>query len=467
MAQASTPAARSLVLAAALAAPAAAVLLAFTAAGALGPWLAFAGSLAVFLGLIVPVGRHLRHLGRLSDRLLRGPASGELPQSGLFPELDRAVLDAESRWHTRQRELEAALAGAEAIFVSLPDPVLMLDGEQRIVRANPAAEALLQEPLPGRTLSGLLRHPMLLAAVDASLADGTGRKVEIAVPVPVEHQLAAHIEPIPRGLPETSAAILVLHDVTALKRADQMRADFIANASHELRTPLSTLIGFLETLAGPAREDADARARFLPIMLEQARRMARLVADLLSLSRIELHEHTPPTGRVDIAAILHGVADALEMKAQSRGMAIRIEANPLPPVVGDADELAQVFQNLIDNAVKYGARETEVRVVAGPAETASAKAPRRLAQGVAVSVIDRGEGIAREHLPRLTERFYRVDSARSRELGGTGLGLAIDNHNDNRQRGHLEIDSTPGEGSRFTVYLRSAPDQSPPAAASS
>jgi two-component system phosphate regulon sensor histidine kinase PhoR len=227
-----------------------------------------------------------------------------------------------------------------------------------------------------------------------------------------------------------------------------MRADFIANASHELRTPLSTLIGFLETLAGPAREDTEARARFLPIMLEQARRMARLVSDLLSLSRIELHEHTPPTGRVDLTAILHGVADALEIKAKNRGMAIRIEADRLPPVLGDADELAQVFQNLIDNAVKYGSRNSEVRVMAGPAE------------------VDRGEGIPREHLPRLTERFYRVDSARSRELGGTGLGLAIVKHIVNRHRGHLEIESAPGEGSRFTVYLRTAADQSQPAAAS-
>ncbi|MDF2766747.1 MAG: histidine kinase, partial [Rhodospirillales bacterium] len=214
--------------------------------------------------------------------------------------------------------------------------------------------------------------------------------------------------------------------------------------------------GFLETLAGPAREDAAARERFLPIMLEQAQRMARLVADLLSLSRIELHEHTPPTGHVDLAAVLGGVAEGLEMKARSRGMAIRIEAERLWPVIGDADELAQVFQNLIDNAIKYGAPGTEVRVVAGPAEAVSSRAPRRFVHGVAVAVIDRGEGIAREHLPRLTERFYRVDSARSRELGGTGLGLAIVKHIVSRHRGHLEIESAPGEGSRFTVYLRTA-----------
>jgi two-component system phosphate regulon sensor histidine kinase PhoR len=191
-------------------------------------------------------------------------------------------------------------------------------------------------------------------------------------------------------------------------------------------------------------------------MLEQAQRMARLVADLLSLSRIELHEHTPPTERADLAAILRTVAAGLEIKARGRGMSISVEAGALPPVLGDADELAQVFQNLIDNAVKYGAPGSKVRVLAGPAAQVSASVPHRWAEGVAVAVIDRGEGIAREHLPRLTERFYRVDSARSRELGGTGLGLAIVKHILARHRGHLEIESAQGEGSRFTVYLRAA-----------
>jgi two-component system phosphate regulon sensor histidine kinase PhoR len=247
-----------------------------------------------------------------------------------------------------------------------------------------------------------------------------------------------------------------------LKRADQMRVDFVANASHELRTPLSTLIGFIETLGGPARNDPEARDRFLAIMLEQAQRMARLVADLLSLSRIELNELTQPTGRVDLGRLLGSVADALEMKAAERGMRIVVAAaSDLPQVVGDPDELAQVFQNLIDNAIKYSRPNTAVRVTAIPVEPDSTRAPRRLARdAVAVAVADEGEGIAREHLPRLTERFYRVDSARSRLLGGTGLGLAIVKHIVNRHRGHLDIESTAGKGSTFTVYLRAVP-QSP------
>ena len=445
---------RGLALAAALAAPSAAILILFAVSGALDPALALFGALAVLLGLLAPAYVHLRQLRGLAHRLRNGTP----PMAGLalLPELERAAREAGERSQKRIGGLEAIVEGAEAVFTSLPDPLIMLNSEQQVVRANRAAESLLQEPLAGRALPGLLRHPALLAAVDAALAEGSARKVEIALSVPVERQLMAHVEPLRPPLPDGASAILVLHDVTAMMRADRMRADFVANASHELRTPLSTLIGFLETLAGPARNDPEAQARFLPIMLEQGRRMARLVSDLLSLSRIELNEHTPPSGTVDLAAILNSVADSLALKASGRTMSIRLELQPMEPVIGDADELTQVFQNLVDNAIKYGAAGTEVRVVAGPAEALSPRVPRRLAGGVAVCVIDRGEGIAREHLPRLTERFYRVDSVRSRELGGTGLGLAIVKHILNRHRGHLEIESALKEGSRFTVYLRTA-----------
>jgi two-component system, OmpR family, phosphate regulon sensor histidine kinase PhoR len=241
-----------------------------------------------------------------------------------------------------------------------------------------------------------------------------------------------------------------------------MRADFIANASHELRTPLTTLTGFIETLRGPAREDAEARERFLAIMHEQAARMIRLVEDLLSLSRIELNEHVMPQGRVALGPLLHHLADALELRAGERGMCIRLDLPPdLPDVLGDRDELAQVFQNLVDNGIKYGRAASEITV-------ATATGVRPLYSGdtggsafVSVAVRDRGEGIAREHLPRLTERFYRVDTARSREMGGTGLGLAIVKHILNRHRGFLEIESTPGMGSVFTVFLRPAAAPAP------
>jgi two-component system phosphate regulon sensor histidine kinase PhoR len=251
-----------------------------------------------------------------------------------------------------------------------------------------------------------------------------------------------------------------------LKRAEQMRADFIANASHELRTPLATLIGFIETLRGPARDDAEARERFLAIMHGQASRMARLVEDLMSLSRIELNEHMMPGDRVALSPLLRQIAETLELRAAERDMRIRLAVPPdLPDVLGDRDELAQVFQNLIDNAIKYGRAGTDIMVRAAAGSPPARESDGTQNAAVSVAVRDQGEGIAREHLPRLTERFYRVDTARSREMGGTGLGLAIVKHILNHHRGFLEVESTPGVGSVFTVFLRPHP-AGPPSACS-
>jgi two-component system phosphate regulon sensor histidine kinase PhoR len=223
-----------------------------------------------------------------------------------------------------------------------------------------------------------------------------------------------------------------------------MRADFVANASHELKTPIAGIMGFIETLRGPARDDADARERFLVIMAEQADRMRRLVDDLLMLSRIEQHEHARPDSAVDVGRVLESVRDLLQLKASSRKVAVELTVDPaLPEAIGDHDELIVVFQNLIDNAIKYARPATVVKVAARPLGR----------DRLAVAVSDEGDGIPATHLPRLTERFYRVDNARSRQLGGTGLGLAIVKHVVNRHRGRLDIQSTPGKGSVFTVTL--------------
>jgi two-component system phosphate regulon sensor histidine kinase PhoR len=260
--------------------------------------------------------------------------------------------------------------------------------------------------------------------------------------------------------------LLSLHDITTIKRSEQQRADFVANASHELRTPLASLTGFIETLRGPARDDVPARERFLGIMHDQASRMARLVDDLLSLSRIELDEHTPPSQRVDMVRCVRAVIAALELKAAARRVRLRlVAAEAVPTVAGDGDQLTQVMQNLISNAVKYTREQTEITITlesveapaAGAALVPAAAGRRPPRPMVAITVADQGEGIERIHLPRLTERFYRVDPARSRALGGTGLGLAIVKHIINRHRGRLTIDSEPGRGSTFTVTLPVAP----------
>jgi two-component system phosphate regulon sensor histidine kinase PhoR len=342
----------------------------------------------------------------------------------------------------------------ETLFDSLPSPIFLLDGQRRLVGENKAARKAFGRQQRGRDLAAVIRQPDLLDAVDAVLTGDKGSEIEFALPGPVDWQYRAMLEPLAEQGADGTAAVLSLHDITALKHIERLRADFVANASHELRTPLATVLGFIETLRGPARDDSDAREKFLGIMYEQATRMSRLVADLLTLSRIEMHEHTMPQGEVDIAAVLRRVAAGLEMRAVDRDMRIELDLNEsLPPVTGVENELEQVFQNLMDNALKYGRGGTPVEVVATLAEKPPTAMHSREGPVLAVTVRDHGEGISRENLPRLTERFFRVDTARSRQLGGTGLGLAIVKHVVNRHRGALVIDSHVGAGSSFSVFL--------------
>jgi len=366
-----------------------------------------------------------------------------------------AVLRLRRSWREHAARAQAQLAAAEAVITAVPDPLIMIDRQRRIVRSNEAAAEFIGPGAQPRDLAAALRNPVLLAAADALLRGEPVRSVEFALSGPIERVLRAHFAWIANGPNEGpaldgAAAILTLHDVTALKRSEQMRADFIANAGHELKTPLATLIGFIETLLGPARDDVAAHQRFLGIMREQAQRMARLVDDLLSLSQIELNEHVAPTDRIALGPVIDEVARGLELRAAERGIRI-VRALPagLPEVQGDRDELAQIFQNLLDNAVKYGRPHSAIEVSGGTGGGTATHLVR-------VAVADQGDGIPGEQLPRLTERFYRVDTARSRELGGTGLGLAIVKHILNRHRGRLEITSTVGQGSTFTVWLRAA-----------
>src|SRR3954452_3279808 len=327
-----------------------------------------------------------------------------------------AMLRLDRSWREHAARGEARLAAAEAVIAAMPEPLILIDRDRRIVRANPASAAFVGTVSEPRDLAVALRNPALLAAADAVLRGAQAQSVEFGVSVPVARQLEARFARIPHGGPtlDGAAAVLTLHDVTSLRRAEQMRADFIANAGHELKTPLATLIGFIETLRGPARDDAEARERFLAIMHGQASRMARLVEDLMSLSRIELNEHVMPKDRVALSPLLRQIAETLELRAAERDMRIQLAVPPdLPDVLGDRDELVQVFQNLIDNAIKYGRAGSEITL-----RTATGLRPIPGSSGsenamVCVAVCDQGEGIPREHLPRLTERFYRVDTARS------------------------------------------------------
>ena len=341
---------------------------------------------------------------------------------------------------------------AAQILEELPDPLLLLDGNRHVIWANEAAQRLLGRDVTGQTLAAVFRQPALLEAVEALSSHKRDASVEFSIPGQIERNLSARLKWLPPGARDENGILLYLQDLTESRRSEQMRRDFVANVSHELRTPLTSLMGFIETLRGPAREDPAARDQFLEIMAAQAQRMTRLIQDLLSLARIELDEHRPPRDAVDLAEVLTSVVTALEPQAKERDVEVLIEADGLAPVAGDRDELFQVFQNLVDNALKYG--DGENPVVLRAEKLSPGGGTRRLGgAGLKVQVTNHGAPIAREHLPRLTERFYRVDAARSRELGGTGLGLAIVKHIVNRHKGVLEVESDATGKNTFTVYL--------------
>jgi two-component system phosphate regulon sensor histidine kinase PhoR len=336
-----------------------------------------------------------------------------------------------------------------SLVAGLPDPVVALDRDGRVLALNERARALAPALRQGEPVSFALRVPEVIEAIGRATKEAEEQRVVYFERVPLDRWYETVIMPVKRD-PNTRGRDLVLmtfHDLTPLRRVEEMRADFVANASHELRTPLASLLGFIETLQGSARQDPKARDRFLSIMQEQGRRMARLIDDLLSLSRIELNAHRRPDTPVDLVPIIRQVSDGLETLARDRGVSVNITGAGALSVLGDHDELLRVFENLIENALKYGAagRRVDIKIAMGSSAEGDQEAQ--------VSVRDYGPGIAPEHLPRLTERFYRVDVAESRAQGGTGLGLALVKHILNRHRGRLTIDSTPGVGATFTVHL--------------
>jgi two-component system phosphate regulon sensor histidine kinase PhoR len=347
-----------------------------------------------------------------------------LPGEGLEQRLDPKLL---------------ALAGA------YPEPTLLLDRSGMVLGGNAAAEAMLGRMRVGTPISLTLRAPEVVEAVREAGISGAAGRVGFNLRVPVERSYEAHILPI-RFDPAVAAGapdlvMLVFRDLTQAMRVDQMRADFVANASHELRTPLASVTGFIDTLRGPARDDPAMREKFLGIMSEQARRMSRLIDDLLSLSRIEMNVHRMPETPVDLVQLAAHVRDSLSPLARERGVEIVLQTPAAPVVVrGERDDLIRLIENLVENGLKYGANGKRVEI-----------SLRLEGQEAVLTIRDFGPGIAPEHLPRLTERFYRVDAAHSREQGGTGLGLAIVKHIAARHRARLGVESEVGKGAAFSV----------------
>jgi two-component system phosphate regulon sensor histidine kinase PhoR len=339
----------------------------------------------------------------------------------------------------------------EQIIGGLPSAAIVLDREGRVVTFNEAATGIAPALSRGELALIGLRMPELVDAVRRAARRREPQRVEFFERVPLDRWMEAFVTPVRIGFggePSADLLLMTFNDLTPLRRVEEMRADFIANASHELRTPLAALLGFIETLQGTAKDDSVARGKFLDIMQGQATRMARLIDDLLSLSRIELNAHLQPNTPVDLPPIVRQVVDGLQTLARDRGVDIKvtIPSDPLL-VLGDRDELIRALENLVENALKYGAVGKRVDITVARGQTRAGAPEAR------VAVRDYGPGIPPEHLPRLTERFYRVDVTDSRAQGGTGLGLALVKHVLNRHGGRLTIESTLGAGATFTIHL--------------
>jgi two-component system phosphate regulon sensor histidine kinase PhoR len=350
-------------------------------------------------------------------------------------------------------------AAVAAVVAGMPDPAVLLDRAGRVLHLNAAAAQLAPALRKNELAQFALRSPEIITALREAIATSETRRATYLDHVPVDRWMELTITPVPVPTLFGGAdkcMLMTFHDQTPLRRVEEMRADFVANASHELRTPLAALSGFIDTLQGPARDDAKARERFLGIMHNQATRMARLIDDLLSLSRVELSAHVRPDTLVDLVPIIRQVADGLEPLASERQVVVDIDLPDTPvSIAGDREELLRLFENLIENALKYGASGGKV-VVSLSQALAGEGMPE-----VRVMVRDFGPGIAPEHLPRLTERFYRVDVGDSRAQGGTGLGLSLVKHILNRHRGRLLIESVFKNGATFTAAF---PQAKPPEA---
>lgn len=370
-------------------------------------------------------------------------------------ELSEALKRLQSSWDVKKKQMETIITEREILVDTLPDILIMVNDEKKVVRTNRAARAIFGQNLAGRFLKDVIPNNYLLDAINSVIQDLKGREIEFRIEDPVIRDFLAVIERFPVPTAGGISTVITMNDITELKSVEQMRADFVANASHELRTPLASIKGFIETLLGPAKDDEPARIEFLKIMLDQADRMQQLIGDLLSLSKIEMNAHSVPTEAQDMADIVRKEAENLKRNATDKNMRLVLNIHDsLPKVKGEANELKQVVHNLVGNAIKYGYADSDVTVTLKvTTELPQDLNMRNLSRVVMMSVKDQSDGIPKQHLPRLMERFYRVDSARTRQIGGTGLGLAIVKGIVARHRGAITIDSIVGEGSTFAVYL--------------
>jgi two-component system phosphate regulon sensor histidine kinase PhoR len=366
-------------------------------------------------------------------------------------ELSAAVGQLNKSWENRKNQLEAAVTENKIVIEVLPDALFILDKNQRIIRTNGMARHMFGHRITHQRIEEVLPVPELINAIQNVKQV---REVEFHI---MERELRrdyyAKVTKFPANSPSSTDMIVTLHDLTELKQIRKMRADFVANASHEMKTPLASIIGLIETMQTTAKNDVAAQAEFLKIMSDQSTRMKTLIEDLLSLSKIEA-DTSPPDKKVDLVKIIEDAKKhtAFATKKKNINVITNISTD-LPAILGDENQLSQVIINLITNAAKYGFADSDIIIEGKITRKLPLEISEKYDKAVEISVSDRSEGIAPEHIPRLTERFYRIDSARTRKLGGTGLGLAIVKHTLNRHGGILKIASKLGDGSTFSVFL--------------
>ncbi len=416
--------------------------------------IAGAGFITVIsLIFIYPYIANLSALTAYVRQLAQDDRSAKAPDLSFLnnvEELSAAVEELHQSWEVRRRDLESSITESRLLIDTLPDIILMLDQHHNIVRTNQTARQHFTPHLYRTNLEEVVSSPPLKEAIAKVGLTGHGVTVPYTMDTQPQRFFMIAIEPFPQRASSNYRYIIAMHDITEQKRTETMLSDFVANASHEIRTPLTTMLGFVETLQTTAKNDKDALNEFLPLMRQQGERMAKLVRDLLSLSKLERNLSNPPTERCSLTSLLANAIEHLSPSAEERQITLNNKLpSRLPRIIGDHEELIQVFENLLSNAIKYSPKQTEITISSSilPAND------KEDGESVRINITDEGDGIPEAVIPRLTERFYRVDTARSRKMGGTGLGLSIVKYILDRHNGRLKIKSTEGKGSTFSVIL--------------
>ena len=432
------------------------VIMVYALMGRLAPEHAFLSIIVTLLTTGFFVHPYISNLMALTDyvRKLAEDKKADEPDLSFLnnlEELSGAVAQLNKSWESRKNQLEAAVTENKIVIEVLPDALFILDKNQKIIRTNGMARHMFGHRITQQPIEEVLPIPELLNAIKNVKQV---REVEFHITErEIRRDYYAKVTKFPANSPSSTDMIVTLHDLTELKQIRKMRADFVANASHEMKTPLASIIGLIETMQTSAKNDLAAQAEFLSIMGNQSQRMKTLIEDLLSLSKIEA-DTSPPDKKVDMTKIIQDAIKHTEYATKQKNINVIVNIrDELPQILGDDNQLSQVLINLITNAAKYGYSDSDIIIEGKITRKLPLEISEKYDKAIEISVTDKSEGIAPEHIPRLTERFYRIDSARTRKLGGTGLGLAIVKHTLNRHGGMLKIVSKVGVGSTFSVFL--------------